>query len=278
MNFVALNSSPRKKGNSALLARLSIKEALKNGAEEAELINLREFKIEQCNGCMRCIFNEEPCPLEDDFYPLMDKILRADALLLTAPVYVTTIPGILKMLMDRALLFPQYYEKLYGRPAISVASASPIDWESFQLPLMNMLLLGLGFYLEDSFIIYGAGPGEVLLQEEGINRFYKGVKRICSLAQGAQRQQNTDQISEHCPICFSTVLERLSRGKYRCPVCLAEAKDTKEGLLFRAESIRNNRWTPGAMKEHYDGWIAGTKQRFKNMLREIMKKKKALGL
>jgi len=278
MNFVALNASPRKKGNSELLTKLAYKEALKNGADEAELINLREFKIEQCNGCMRCIFNQEPCYLEDDFYPLMDKISTANAIILTSPVYVTTIPGSLKMLLDRALLFPEYYEKLYGRPAISVAAASPIDWESFQLPLMNMLLLGLGFHIEDSFIIHGAGPGEVLLQEKEIHRLLEGINKICQLALNPKKVSYSDQISDSCPVCFSTVLERLSKGKYRCPVCLSEAKDTEEGLLFRGEGMEYHRWTPGPMEEHFQGWIAKTKGRFKELLREIMKKKKALEL
>lgn len=278
MNFVALNASPRKKGNSELLAKLALKEALKNGADKGEIINLREFKMEQCNGCMRCIFNQHPCPLEDDFYPLIDKITNADALLLTAPVYVTTIPGSLKILLDRALLFPEYYDKLYGRPAMSVAAASPIDWESFQIPLMNMLLLGLGFHIIESFIAHGAGPGEVLLQDKEIQRLAEGVKKICQLASIPHKPKRADVVSKHCPVCFSTVLERLSKGKYRCPVCLAEAEDTEEGLLYRGESMENHRWTPGPMEEHYDGWIVGTKERFKNMLRDIMKKKKALGL
>lgn len=278
MNFVALNASPRKKGNSELLSKLVLREASKNGADKTELINLREFKLEQCNGCMRCIFNQEQCPLEDDFYPLIDKIVSADALFLTAPVYVTSIPGKLKMFLDRALLFPEYYNKIYGRPAMSVAVASPIDWESFQLPLMNMILLGLGFYIRDSFIAHGAGPGEVLLEEESIQRLSDGISKACHLVLNPQKPHYADQISKHCPVCFSTVLERLSRSRFRCPVCLSEAENTEDGLFFLQISMEKHRWTPGPMEEHYQGWIAKTKGRFKDMLRDIMKKKKALGL
>ncbi len=278
MNFVAFNASPRKKGNSELLAKLAIKEASKNGAVKTELIHLREFKLEQCNGCMRCIFNQERCPLEDDFYPLINILLSADALLLTAPVYVTSIPGKLKMLLDRALLFPEYYDKIYSRPAMSVAVGSPIDWESFHLPLMNMFLLGLGFYIKDSFIAHGAGPGEVLLEEESIQRLQDGIITLCQLISNPQKPHYSDQVSGHCPVCFSTILERIAQGRFRCPVCLSEADDTKDGLLFLKSSMENHRWTPGPMEEHYQGWIAKTKDRFKNMLRDIMKKKKSLGL
>jgi multimeric flavodoxin WrbA len=41
MNFVALNASPRKKGNSELLSKLALREASKNGADKTELIHLR---------------------------------------------------------------------------------------------------------------------------------------------------------------------------------------------------------------------------------------------
>ncbi|MEW6456678.1 MAG: flavodoxin family protein [Acidobacteriota bacterium] len=274
MNFIIFNASFRKKGNSDILASLSLKEALNNEAVTAEIINLRDLRLEQCNGCMRCVFKDEICPLKDDFYPLMDKIVKADALLLISSTYVMSIPGYFKMLIDRFLLIRPYYEKLYLRPSASIGVSSPIDWNSFQLPSMNLFLLGLGFKIEESFIVYGAGPGEVLLDDNQISRVRQTVRKICELALNPVRKSYSDQISKHCPVCFSTIFERIEERKFRCPICLSEAEEIEGGFLFSGKSMNNHRWTEKNIEEHFENWILRTKDLFRKNLPEIFKRKK----
>jgi multimeric flavodoxin WrbA len=271
MKLVIMNASPRKKGNSDVLSAIALKEAMRAEVASAEIVHLRDYHILQCTGCMRCVFNDERCPLEDDFYGWYDKMAAADVLFLVAPTYVTTIPGSLKVLFDRYLCIPPLYEKLSGRPAVSVGVASPIDWESFQLPFMNMFLLGLGFRILDSFLVYGAGPGEVLLDRRQVARVREALAGLWS---GKEAETFAEVISGHCPVCRSTVLERIGGRRFRCPVCLSEAELEEEGFRFDADSMNHHRWTPERMDDHFQNWILKTKGMFRERLREIMRRKR----
>lgn len=274
MHIVILNSSFRKKGNSELLSNLILKK-IENKNNSGEIINLRDYRLLQCNGCMRCVFKNERCPLPDDFYSLMGKIEKADAFFLVAPTYVTTIPGSLKLLMDRYLLIPFYFEKLYSKPAVSIGVSSPIDWHSFQLPLMNMFLLGLGFKIVDSFLILGAGPGEVLLEKDSLSRLDFAIKKILS---PDLIENHKEKILTHCPVCYSELFERVDNERIRCPVCLSQAKWTEKGFVFFEESVENHRWTKEKIEEHFKNWILKTKELFKKNLPEILRKKKEFDL
>jgi hypothetical protein len=271
MKFMAMNASPRKKGNSEILATIAANEAKKAGVDSVDVIHLRELHILQCTGCMRCVFNDERCPLEDDFYAWYDKMATADAIFLAAPTYVTSIPGSLKVLFDRYLCIPPLYRKLYGRPAVSIGVASPIDWQHFQLPFVNMFLLGLGFRILDSFMVYGAGPGEVLLDRDQTSRVKDALKGLWSVK---KPEAFAEVVSDHCPVCRSTVFERIEGRRFRCPVCLSEGELEKDGYRFDAESMNQHRWTPQRMEDHFENWILKTKGMFRERLKEILRRKR----
>jgi multimeric flavodoxin WrbA len=271
MKLLIMNASPRKKGNSDILSAIALKEAMRAEVDSAEIVSLRDYRIEQCTGCMRCVFSDQRCPLEDDFYAWYDTMATADALFFTAPTYVTTIPGSLKTLFDRYLCIPPLYERLYGRPAVSVGVASPIDWEHLQLPLMNMFLLGLGFRILDSFMVYGAGPGEVLLDRQQVGRVKGALARLWS---GEQPETFAETVSDRCPVCRSTVFELIEGRRFRCPVCLSEGVLVDGGYRFDADSMNGHRWTPERMEDHFQNWILKTKGMFREKLREITKRKR----
>jgi multimeric flavodoxin WrbA len=271
MKLLVMNASPRKKGNSDVLSAIAIREALRAEVVAAEIIYLRDLVIMQCTGCMRCVFNEERCHLKDDFYAWYEKMASVDALFFLAPTYVTTIPGSLKTLFDRYLCIPSLYKKLYGRPAVSVGVASPIDWEHFQLPFMNMFLLGLGFRILDSFMVYGAGPGEVLLDKDQVTRVKGALSRLWS---GEKPEPFAETVSPRCPVCRSSVFERIEGQKFRCPVCLSEGVLEEGGYRFDADSMNQHRWTPDRMDDHFQNWILKTKGMFREKLKDILRRKR----
>ena len=162
MRLLSLVCSKRRRGNSELIAQIVQKEAERHEAS-AELVHLSDYSVMECDGCMRCVFRNERCHLEDDFYELLEEFTQADGLFLVSPTYVLSIPGALKLVIDRYLLMYPSYQVIWGRPAVSVGVAGLRDWDQFQLASMNLLLLSLGFKIVDSFMAYGAGPGEALL-------------------------------------------------------------------------------------------------------------------
>jgi multimeric flavodoxin WrbA len=269
LRFLSLVCSRRKRGNCELIARLAVKVAERLGAS-GELLHLEDFSILECDGCMRCIFKNERCHLEDDVYPLLDKLSHADALFVVAPTYVLSIPGILKSLIDRYLLMHPYYDVIWGRTAVSIGVAGLSEWEALELPLLNLLPLSLGFRIVDSFIVYGAGPGEALLDESAVDRIRTAATELCSQNGSEDSVEPYRSVfSEHCPVCFSRVFERIRAGRYRCPICLSLAEEEAEGLHFSAESLNSHRFTPERVKTHLENWVLRTKGSFRKKLPEI---------
>lgn len=274
MHFVSLIASERKKGNSDCLGRLALKEALKNGADSGELLYLSDFKIYECQGCMECVFKGKLCKLDDDLYELLGKIRDADVLILIAPTYILSVPGSLKLLLDRYLTMPAYFGYTMDKSAVSIGIASLPDWHQFQLPIMNLLLLCMGFRVMDSFIAYGAGQGEVLLGD-GVSKLKKSIEKLC---RDRKITPFRSQLSNHCPVDFSTLFERMEDETYRCPVCLTPCERRGNGFYFKAEDLNSHRWLLQNVRDHFDNWILKTKDRFKKNLREIQKKKRELSI
>ncbi|MEO0294456.1 MAG: flavodoxin family protein [candidate division WOR-3 bacterium] len=270
MNIGILICSERKKGNSETLANYIKK---KFSDLSFELIFLRDFEIKECDGCMRCVFKKEKCKIEDDLYKLIDNITKNDALILIAPTYVLTIPGKLKMVIDRFLCIYEIIKDLEIKPAMSIGVASPIDWDQFELPFMNIFLLSLGYKVTDSFLLYGAGPGEVLL-DENLYKIDEGINKILNF----QEKPYESTISDRCPVDYNKNFEHIEGEKFRCPFCLTPCYLRNNSFYFYEKDLNKNRWTKEKMKEHFEEWILKTKERFKELLPKIIESKNKIGL
>ena len=107
MKILILHGSHRKRGNTARVTGM-IEQALRELAAEAgddltiNRVFLSHSSIRQCRGCRVC-FNrgERYCPLEDDIGDIKKKMLEADGLVITSPVYVNDVNGVVKNWIDR---------------------------------------------------------------------------------------------------------------------------------------------------------------------------------
>jgi multimeric flavodoxin WrbA len=99
MKIVAICGSPRK-GNSEFLARKFLESAESKGAK-TELILLREKKIGECTGCDSCYGTQLDCVIEDDMEEILQKMIDADLIVFSTPVYFDNVSGIMKIFMDR---------------------------------------------------------------------------------------------------------------------------------------------------------------------------------
>ncbi|MBR5341947.1 MAG: flavodoxin family protein [Erysipelotrichaceae bacterium] len=98
--FVIISSSPRKNGNSDLLAQEFLKGALEAG-NEGELISLRDKKIGYCLACNYCHSHDNTCVLKDNMTEILNKMKEADILVLATPVYYYNISAQMKTFIDR---------------------------------------------------------------------------------------------------------------------------------------------------------------------------------
>ena len=79
---------------------------LKKGAIESlnnvELLELKCKKINYCLGCNTCQKNGGTCVYKDDVPEILEKMIKADIIVLASPIYFYSITGQMKTLIDRS--------------------------------------------------------------------------------------------------------------------------------------------------------------------------------
>lgn len=105
---IAVNGSPRKKWNTATMLEHALQGAASTGAE-TELLHLYDLDFKGCTSCFACKLkggkSYGKCAIHDDLTPVLDRIARADAIILGSPIYFGTVTGEMRSFMER-LLFP----------------------------------------------------------------------------------------------------------------------------------------------------------------------------
>ena len=111
MNILAINGSPKgKRSNtwrltSAFLQGIATYEERTRGqAPTVETFSVSSLNIKPCLGCFFC-WSKTPgtCCIHDDMQGVIDKILWADVVVWSFPLYYFGLPGPLKTLIDRQL-------------------------------------------------------------------------------------------------------------------------------------------------------------------------------
>ncbi|ABB31676.1 NADPH-dependent FMN reductase [Geobacter metallireducens RCH3] len=119
MKVYAVNGSPRKNWNTAMLLEHALSGAASQGAE-TELIHLYDLTFKGCTSCFACKLKEGKsygkCAMKDGLTPALEKLATADAFILGSPIYFGTVTGEMRSFMER-LLF-QYLA--YTRPPSSL--------------------------------------------------------------------------------------------------------------------------------------------------------------
>lgn len=144
VKILGLQISPVKPPNNTeymLEEALKAAEAVAPGRVETEIIRLYELDIKECIGCDACLrrihkaqkeygFDRMPVPMEkigrdyncvikDDMELVIRKQLETDALIVSVPVYVVTMPSRAKMWIDRCRTFMHDF-RIMGRPCGSM--------------------------------------------------------------------------------------------------------------------------------------------------------------
>lgn len=171
MKVVAINSSPRKNGNTFILLNYVLEE-LKSQGIETEIIQTAGLKLEGCNACYGCFKSKDcKCVIKDDMQPIIDKIFESDGIILGSPTYFADITTEMKAIIDRvgfvAMANGRKLDRKVGAGVIAVRRAGA----------MHCLATLNNFFLINSMIIPGStywnmgigrDKGDVEKDEEGI--------------------------------------------------------------------------------------------------------------
>jgi multimeric flavodoxin WrbA len=107
MNIVAISASPRRHGNSETLLDHALAGAISAGAKTEKII-LSLLDIRPCHGSDACLKKAE-CFVKDDMPQVLDKIAKADSIIIASPVYFGSVTAQLKAMIDRCQ--PLWVEK-----------------------------------------------------------------------------------------------------------------------------------------------------------------------
>lgn len=96
---LVLSTSPRKGGNSDILADEFIRGAQEAG-HQVEKIPLRDKTIGFCKGCLTCQSTQR-CVMRDDGDAIAQTMLTADVIVFATPIYYYGMSGQMKTMLDR---------------------------------------------------------------------------------------------------------------------------------------------------------------------------------
>lgn len=160
-----LNASPHRDQSCTMRLTRKFVEGMREVMDcDVEEITLSGKKIEPCAGCMRC-WQKTPgqCAIRDDFPALKQKVLEADIVIESFPLYFFGMPGILKNFTDRMLgeLLPYeghkpepgkpfhgFREEMHGKKLVIVSTCGYSQTDLIYDPLLRQYdcIFGPGNY------------------------------------------------------------------------------------------------------------------------------------
>jgi len=108
IRIVGISGSPVKGGNTEALLDEALKVIRDDPEIESEAFHLAEMQINGCRHCNWCIKNQTPdkfCAVTDGMDLIYPALLRADVMLLTTPVHMGRMSGLMANCVDRMRVF-----------------------------------------------------------------------------------------------------------------------------------------------------------------------------
>lgn len=103
MNVLGISAGAAEKSRSELLLNTLLNEFSKSGCK-VDRVLIRDLNISFCDGLRGCEKTGK-CKFSDDMQVLEKAILSSDIVVVSAPVYFTTVPAKLKAVVDRCQLY-----------------------------------------------------------------------------------------------------------------------------------------------------------------------------
>lgn len=196
MKIIAINGSPKPKGNTYHSLAIMGKEFAKHGIE-FEIIHVGHKAIHGCIGCGKCAeLKNEQCPSfpGDLVNEAVQKMKEADGIILASPVYYSGVAGTMKCFIDRAFYVAGVNGGLFRHKvgaAISVqrrtGGSSTLDCLNHYFTISEMPVVSSTYWNA----IHGLTPGEVMQDEEGVQTLLNLTKNMVRLAKMSEATKDS---------------------------------------------------------------------------------------
>jgi multimeric flavodoxin WrbA len=169
IRILGIIGSPRIGGNTERFVAEALK-ATEEDDVETELLRLADREVKPCDACLSCKQTGE-CRIKDDFKPIFDKMVAADGIILSSPVYFGSATPQIKSLIDRAgylsVARKRVFENKVGGPMVVARRAG----HNFTLAQLLFFFLNQGMIVPGSSywnIAFGREKEEINKDEEGL--------------------------------------------------------------------------------------------------------------
>jgi multimeric flavodoxin WrbA len=186
MYAVAVNGSPRKGGNTEILLK-RVLAPLKAAGWETELEQVGGKGIRGCIACYKCFENKNKrCSVDNDgFNAVLEKMIKAQAVIIGSPTYFTDVSADAKAVLDRSGLVAIANGFLFrGKIGVAVVAVRrgggthAFDTINHMYLMSQMIVPGSTYWN----LGYGLNPGEVEADAEGLNNMRHLGETIAWLA------------------------------------------------------------------------------------------------
>ncbi|MBW7990512.1 MAG: flavodoxin family protein [Planctomycetes bacterium] len=172
MKVIAFNGSARKDGNTAIMIKQVFGELEKEGIE-TEMIQFSGQTIRGCIACYKCFENKDKkCSVKTDIVnDCIEKMLKADGIILASPTYFADVSAELKAIIDRAGLVAKANNEMFARKVGAAVVAVRRGGAIHAYDSMNHFFLISGMIIPGSCywnMSFGLEKGEVEKDEEGV--------------------------------------------------------------------------------------------------------------
>ena len=169
MNVLAVNGSPRKNGNTAVLLENALRGAKENGAV-TRFVNLYELNFKGCVSCFACkrkgSLCNGICAVKDDLKEILEYALTCDAIFLGSPIYFGNITGEMRSFLER-LIFPNLSYNEGERSVFQGKIASGFIYTmNVTKELMTQINYEAVFLQNQSLLQLFHGDSEILLSND----------------------------------------------------------------------------------------------------------------
>ena len=269
MRLIGLSCGPAG-GSSEILLKAALAAAEDEGVEVLH-VRLADLRLSTAP------VSPGPGGPDDDAPWFFDQLMESDGLIISAPVLNRTIPGSLKVLLDRLLgpkadvAFALEYRRMREagqaaavrfpcdervlRPRVggflAVGGALTDRWKTLALPLMHHMTFSMQIGIADQALFGGAGvPGAIALDDVALERAARLGRNV---AQQAGRGFDDVEFRGDpglCPMCHLDVIT-LRGTAVECATCGAEGELAGSEVRFTPEGCAKSVLSIAEKHEHF---------------------------
>ena len=167
MNVLIINGSPHAKG-STYTGLKEIQNVLKADGIDSEILHIGSGVVSGCVACRGCKETNR-CVMADDVNIALDKLAKADGLVIGGPVYFASINGSLLSFLDR-MFYAGAPEVFAHKPCACITVARRAGTSAsldilYKYPMIKQMPVVSSSYWP---MIFGMNENDVVFDEEGM--------------------------------------------------------------------------------------------------------------